>query len=1134
MTGSARLLPLDHPAWLVLLLLGVIYGLYTSRGSSTGRVEEALRDLAEEQRKRAGGRLHLSHAVRGNPMVVEARTNGGRARPVREIVEEFQEKLACGQVPRAVVLGLSGAGKSTMAALIVHLVLTSPRKDTDRVPVLFRLASWSPDDEEFTDWLSGQLAQDHPRLLRRYPRSVLGELVTDRRVFVLLDGLDELKEEQRPKALAKIDKWLDDYSDETPFVLTCRTEDRFPDLGESGRVLGTVPRINLEPVRPGKGMDYLGDRQVWEPLLRRRAAEDRKGPLAALLEQPLMLFLTREVGLAPGGSAGSPVVEQLGDRDAHPTTEKLEELLLKAFIPTMYENDQKHHSGRRPWPAPAAGRWLAFLARRLTEHGRNDFGWHGLAELAPGRGRVPPVVLGAAAGVVAAVASRLVGLPAGWWWGLAAGAGFATLLWLLERRALCVPASPGDSRQFHRAVADGLGIGMSGGLVVGLPGAFFARFLSAGPATLLLGALLGIVAGAAPRRSDARSAGTGLLTGIVAGPVAWLVAALTCGFPQGAQVGYADELPGGAAIGALQAWRSALGFGLADQLWTAVAFSLVVGVLAGVVVELGRGWPGGWVIARRQSPERVPSGHVMVPLAAAGVGALAGVAAGAVLLGGHGAAGGAAVGAGFAAAYAVVALRGRRDESTERAEVFTSLLVSLHVRVRLGLAGGIAGGLAGGLVFPEQYRYLGGSRISAVFAGGADGLQAGFVFGLLAGVAFGLRTGLFERIRQLGADGDADERVRHQRVIPFAVWATIGACTGALMGVALDTALGAHIRRDADVVVGTYAAAGLVLGLAVAVAIRVERNYDRFGHHSTLRTACHSALAAAGLVAAAAGVGTWLVTNPTFGVTAFVMAGTLVLGSSPWGRFVVTRTRLAATRRLPWRLDRFLRDALDLGVLHQAGSGHQFRHARLRDAVAAPPSRGGGPRRVSTPLAVAAAAVVTLSVMVLGATRPPPDTTAYSEFRTTVSTITAVGRGGGLSSWDGSPVPLDFARGYAVETRFVLYGRGQAGVYLPGIAYATASCAGQYSFTEPSAPYPVIRTGYLEQLDGGYGCTIDLIAHVRDRTARIFANGVHIHDLTFNRTPNQRLPAPSLVSIDSPRTLSLDATLWSLDDPPTA
>ncbi|MET0419685.1 MAG: NACHT domain-containing protein [Actinoplanes sp.] len=56
---------------------------------------------------------------------------------------------------------------------------------------------------------------------------------------------------------------------------------------------------------------------------------------------------------------------------------------------------------------------------------------------------------------------------------------------------------------------------------------------------------------------------------------------------------------------------------------------------------------------------------------------------------------------------------------------------------------------------------------------------------------------------------------------------------------------------------------------------------------------------------------------------------------SAWAAFLVTRTLLKASRRLPIRLMRFMDDCYRLGLLKQDGARYQFRHAELQDRLAA-------------------------------------------------------------------------------------------------------------------------------------------------------------------------------------------------------
>ncbi|WP_035792260.1 NACHT domain-containing protein [Kitasatospora mediocidica] len=84
------------------------------------------------------------------------------------------------------------------------------------------------------------------------------------------------------------------------------------------------------------------------------------------------------------------------------------------------------------------------------------------------------------------------------------------------------------------------------------------------------------------------------------------------------------------------------------------------------------------------------------------------------------------------------------------------------------------------------------------------------------------------------------------------------------------------------------------------------------------------------------------------GRTAVLLAGLLVgvliapgaLLVTAWASYQQTRLWLALTGRLPWRLTRFLHDAHHLGVLRQVGTVYQFRHARLRERLAARAAAG--------------------------------------------------------------------------------------------------------------------------------------------------------------------------------------------------
>ncbi|RBQ19429.1 hypothetical protein DP939_16070 [Spongiactinospora rosea] len=1082
-------------------------------GAPEDPLDAVLREIAVEQRRRVGERRERGRVYRSEPLPVMWSDDSSPAarRPVGTLVDRFVGRLLDpgDGVPRVVITGSPGAGKTTLAAMLVEGVLAAPR--VTRVPVVFRLASWEPDRVEPAKWMRSRLAEDFPDLGRRYGKGVYHKLIGDRRIIAVFDGLDEIRDGLRPVALVKIDEWLRLHQDATPFVLTCRAAE-YARLEPTGHVLPKVPVYQLQPVDSGAAMAYLGSGPAWEPVRRRLAEEGEEGPLAQALSTPLMIGLAHRVF---GGHEPSAGPERLADRAALPDRESIEAMLLGTFAPEVLRDDHRfgidNHGKKGRWPVRGSLRWLRFLARRLAALDEHDIGWSRLHQLAPNRWPLVPALCGLAAGAVVAHGARLVGLPTGLRWGVAAGAGCAVLLWLLDKGA----AGERPRHPVGGALFAGTRIGMYGGLAVGLPGAFFAGLAGETLGTLLLGAALAIVAGLlAPEPRRTATMGAAMLSGTIAGAVAWLVAALVCGFPQGAQVSYATRLPGGAAAGALQAWRAALGYGLADQLRFAGAFSLTVGIVVGVLMA------GTGMAARLIEPRYPRRGRHAVAAATlfAVAGGVVGAGSAVVLAGPAAGASAALIGTAFGALFGPLALRRRRPGTSVRAE---ELQRSMGLRVKAGMIGGLLGGGLGGFLLPGQYAYLETDALGNASAGAADGMQAGLALGLISGIVF---AGSDRNAEGVGVSPEGRRRL----LMPLS-WAGLGLAVGALMGVALNAALARFIMLDGTVVVVTYALTGLTLGAAGAVAVWVEGRPE-MDPESTLRTARTTTLGAGVLVGVAGGAVTGMVTNPTYGVIAIVMVLTLVVGTSPWGLFTVSRCRLALGGRIPWRFTRFLRDMYDLEILRRAGAGYQLRHVRLRDELAGAnrresaqvPVAHAGARAVTAPgrsrrVAAACAAVVVLAgVGVTGPLRPAVDPAPSQELRAALDD----------ARWVDKPLSPSiaysgFPYGYAFRATLKIHGPGLAGVNLPGLAYVLISCQGQYAFfltSDPAGPTQAKRqrvalTGYTTAIDTGSPCTNTITVLARRGTLRLFVETTYCDEVRL----------PTLGPVPDPKPMSLSS-----------
>src|SRR5205823_6387867 len=100
------------------------------------------------------------------------------------------------------------------------------------------------------------------------------------------------------------------------------------------------------------------------------------------------------------------------DAARFPTAEAIEDHLLDAFVPAVYQQPHPTRNGntkRRPRDGPAdAHRWHTYVATHLQRLGTNDLAWWGLRDTIPVAARV--LTLAAAVGLAGGL---MVGLTEG-------------------------------------------------------------------------------------------------------------------------------------------------------------------------------------------------------------------------------------------------------------------------------------------------------------------------------------------------------------------------------------------------------------------------------------------------------------------------------------------------------------------------------------------------------------------------------------------------------------------------------------------------------------------------------------------------------------------------------------------------
>jgi hypothetical protein len=523
-------------------------------GRLDGRFEEAVRDLAAYYRAIDGGRL--------------------------------------------VVLGDPGSGKSVVAILLTIGLLAS-RQPAGALPVLLNVSSWDPLTQALDTWIVASIAQAHYDNRAQIPNALWRE----RRLLPVLDGLDEIPEASRRKAVAAINDVLGSYG---PVVLTCRAVEYRDVIAGGSPSLHRGSVVQIEPVRIDDLVTYFQavrwpEDVNWTPVYDYLRSHPGR-PLTAALGTPLMVTLARRNYQRLGGAP-----EELLDEVRFPSRHAVEDHVLGQVVAAAYAPDRLvsgvpvQPPGR--WRADQAGRWLTYLAHHLHNNGERDLAWWQLSDRLLSRWAAPVV------GLLLGVFVTLV-TSAGTWWikpddeyntwtpaaALAAGAVVGLPFWLLAMLAwFAVPGrQPGRLTLARQGWATRFRSGfLTGGALAGFP------------VTLTLSAIaVGLSLG-----RDGWTFGSGhfYLLAVATGLGTMAVVAVAIGVHSVLEAPPERSARATARLFLRQdRWSSLVGACCAGL--TVALLLLPAALLAMGVVEVATGWPGspgGWATVRER-PNQFP------------------------------------------------------------------------------------------------------------------------------------------------------------------------------------------------------------------------------------------------------------------------------------------------------------------------------------------------------------------------------------------------------------------------------------------------------------------------------------------------------------------------------------------------
>ncbi len=250
---------------------------------------------------------------------------------------------AIGMGRSLLILGAPGSGKTTMLLELARGLIARAREDvTQPIPMVFNLASWT---EKLTlaDWLAQELNN-----LYSVPRKTAPDWVKGNKLLLLLDGLDEVRQESRAKCVEAVNEFRK-QNGLTSLAVCSRSQD-YADLNAK---LSFEGAIEIQPLTQGQITEFFN--RFGNEMAGIKQALEKDSGLREMAETPLfssiMIMAYRD----------KQDVEILvsGDEKAR------RKQLFETYIERMVEHPRSKNVAFKKQDKL---HWLSWLAGRVVEY----------------------------------------------------------------------------------------------------------------------------------------------------------------------------------------------------------------------------------------------------------------------------------------------------------------------------------------------------------------------------------------------------------------------------------------------------------------------------------------------------------------------------------------------------------------------------------------------------------------------------------------------------------------------------------------------------------------------------------------------------------------------------------------------
>lgn len=247
------------------------------------------------------------------------------------------------------ILGEPGSGKTTtLLQLARDLIAEVDPTFTQPVPVILNLSTWINKEQPLNEWLGAELNSKY-----RLPKKNGQKWLEERRILPLLDGLDEVRIENRTACVEEINQFVKDYGLQ---AVVCS---RIQDYTVLDVRLGFYRAVYLQPLKPEQVDDYLN--YAGDKLTSLHDTLQTDEALKSMAQSPLILNI---MSLAYQNTSA----EALSD-PALNSNEARRRHLFDTYVARMF----KRKAGERLYDDEQTKQWLSWLARNLQNHNQEMF-----------------------------------------------------------------------------------------------------------------------------------------------------------------------------------------------------------------------------------------------------------------------------------------------------------------------------------------------------------------------------------------------------------------------------------------------------------------------------------------------------------------------------------------------------------------------------------------------------------------------------------------------------------------------------------------------------------------------------------------------------------------------------------------